>query len=66
MRIDSKAGSVYIDIELPVVNWVGGLIAIQRSPDDDKKGPKFFVDMDSSKADVHIEGKVIYIILTCV
>lgn len=53
--------NLYMDCSMSPLNWLWGLIKVQRSEDNDQEGPKLYVDISPSRFDMHIEG--IYFIL---
>ena len=57
LKIDARVPRFYINIELPPMEMLGGLIVVYRDIDDSKNGPKFKADITPSAADVDIQGK---------
>ena len=57
VKFDQNAPSLYMDCEMSPLYWIGGLIVVQRSETNNQEGPKLYVDITTSKADVEIRGK---------
>ena len=62
VKVDPKVPSVYMDCDMSPIEFLGGLIAIQRSETNKEEGPKLFIDINPNKADVNISGKAFYFI----
>ena len=48
--------NLFVDIEMSPIDWAGGLIAVRRSQDDTKNGPKAFIYITTSSLTVQIKG----------
>ena len=57
LKIDARVPRFYINIELPPMEMLGGLIVVYKSNDDSKNGPKFKADITPTGSDVDIHGR---------
>jgi len=56
INTDPEALAIYAKIESTPISWVGGLLRIQRTRDDDTNGPFVIVDINSEAASIEIQG----------
>ena len=64
MKISTSTPQFYMNIELPPMEMLWGMIVIYKQKDDKKNGPKFLVDIKQGMVKADIQGKTVYQILT--